>query len=83
MAFFKVRGKGLLILTRPAVLDIKIRNWVVFCWWLNPVRLHSLYKILYPKRRIESYYILGTIVSPKTILLNCSLHSSSQKLQGV
>ena len=23
--------------------------------WLNLVRLYSLYKILYPKRRIESY----------------------------
>ena len=29
-------------------------------WWLNPVRLFSLYKIVYPKRRIESYSILGT-----------------------
>ena len=29
----------------------------------------SLYKILYPKRRIESYSILGTLVSPNKILL--------------
>ena len=36
-------------------------------WWLNLVRLYSLYKILYPKRRIKSYSILGTIVSPKKI----------------
>ena len=43
--------------------------WVVFFWWLNPVRLYSLYKILYPKRRIESYSIMGTIVSPNKILL--------------
>ena len=27
---------------------------------------HSLYKIRYPKRRIYSYSILGTIVSPIT-----------------
>ena len=38
-------------------------------WWLNQVRLYSLYKILYPKRRIYSYSILGTIVSPNKILL--------------
>ena len=24
----------------------------VFLWWLSPVRLYSLYEILYPKRRI-------------------------------
>ena len=29
---------------------------------LNPVGLYPLYRILYPKRRIESYSILGTIV---------------------
>ena len=40
-------------------------------WWLNPVRLYFLYKILYPKKRIESYSILGTIVSPNKILLKC------------
>ena len=34
-------------------------------WWLSPVGLYSLYKILNPKRRIESYSILGTIISPK------------------
>ena len=28
-----------------------------------------IYKILYPKRRIYSYSILGTIVSPNKILL--------------
>ena len=38
-------------------------------WWLNLVRLYSLYNILYPKRRIESYSILGTIISPNKILL--------------
>ena len=37
-------------------------------WRLNPVRLSSLYKILYPEGRIESYSILGTIVSPNKIL---------------
>ena len=36
---------------------------VVFFWWLNLIRL------LYPKRRIESYSIMGTIVSPNKILL--------------
>ena len=38
---------------------------------LNLVRLCSLYKnqILYPKRRIQSYSRLGTIVSPNTTLL--------------
>ena len=41
----------------------------MFFWWLNLVRLYSLYKILYPKRRIESYSILGTIISPNKILL--------------
>ena len=35
---------------------------------LNPVRLCSLYKILYPGR-IESYSIMRTIVSPNKILL--------------
>ena len=38
-------------------------------WWLNPARLYSLYRLLYPKRRIESYSILGTVVSPQKILL--------------
>ena len=38
-------------------------------WWLNLVRLYSLYQILCPKRRIESYSILGTTVSPNKILL--------------
>ena len=31
-------------------------------WWLNPIRLYSLYKNTIPNRRIESYSILGTIV---------------------
>ena len=34
----------------------------------NLVRSYTLYKILYPKRRIETY-IMGTIVSPNKILL--------------
>ena len=38
-------------------------------WWLNLVSSYSLYKILYPKRRVKSYSILGTIVSPNKILL--------------
>ena len=42
---------------------------VAFFWWLNLVRLYSLYKILYPKRRIFSYSIMHTIVSPNKILL--------------
>ena len=33
-------------------------------WWLNLVRLYSVYKILYPKRRIESYSIMGTAERP-------------------
>ena len=37
--------------------------------WLNLVRFYSLYEILYPKRRIESYSIMGIIVSPNKILL--------------
>ena len=37
--------------------------------WLNLLRLYSFYKILYPKRRIESYSIMGTIVVPNKILL--------------
>ena len=42
-------------------------------WWLNLVRSYSLYKIPYPKRRIESYSRLGTIVSPnKRLLLSAS-----------
>ena len=38
--------------------------------WLNLVRLYSFYKILYPKRRIDSCSMMGTIVSPPKILLN-------------
>ena len=41
----------------------------MFFWWLNPVRFYSLYKIRYPKRRIESYSIMGTIVSPNKPLI--------------
>ena len=33
------------------------------------MRSDSCYKILYPKRRIESYFIMGTIVSPNKKLL--------------
>ena len=33
------------------------------------MRLYSLSKMLYPKRRIQSYSILGTIVSPNKVLL--------------
>ena len=29
----------------------------MFFWWFNLVRLYSLYKILYPKGKIESYSI--------------------------
>ena len=43
-----------------------------FFWWLKLVRLHALHKILYPKRRIKSYSILGTIVSPsKMLFISC------------
>ena len=42
---------------------------VMFFLWLNPVRLYSLHEILYPKTRIESYSILGTIVSQNKIPL--------------
>ena len=38
-------------------------------WWLNLESSNSLYKILYPKRRVKSYSILGTIVSPNQLLL--------------
>ena len=54
--------------------------WVILSsvcfWWLNLVRVFSLYKILFPKGGkdvtlywIECYSILGTIVSPNQILL--------------
>ena len=33
------------------------------------ITLYSLYEILYPKSRIESYSIMGTIVSPNKLLL--------------
>ena len=35
-----------------------------------------LHKILYPKRRIESYCMMGTIVSPNKILLSWGDHIS-------
>ena len=44
----------------------------VFLGGLNPERLYSLYEILYPKRKIESYSLLGTIVSPNKMLLTCT-----------
>ena len=34
---------------------------------------YSLYKILYPKGRIESYSMLSTIISPNKILLSWGL----------
>ena len=36
-------------------------------WWLKPVGLYSLYRIQHPKRRIGSYSLMGTIVSPNKI----------------
>ena len=56
-------GKGLCALTF-AMPEIGTSE-VTFFWWLNLVRFYSASKILYPKRRIESYSIFGTIVSPK------------------
>ena len=53
-----------LLVQRPLCLVLQLGS--VF-WWLSPVRLYSLYNILYPKRRIESYSIIGTIVSPNKI----------------
>ena len=50
----------------------------VFFEWLNLVRIYSLYRVLYPKRRIESYSIVGTIVSPNKILLNWDFTSQRQ-----
>ena len=38
---------------------------------IEPSKIIFLYEILYPKRRIESYSILGTIVSRNKILLTC------------
>ena len=62
-------------------LETKYAHWMelgymgsVFLWLLNLVRLYSLCKILYPKRRIESYSIRGTIVSPNKILLILGLY---------
>ena len=47
----------------------------VFFGWLDLVRLNSLHKIRYPKRRIESYSIVSIIVSPNKIRLTwrCSI----------
>ena len=36
-----------------------------FFLWLYPVRLYSLYNILYPKRRIDSYFIMDNSIPPK------------------
>ena len=36
---------------------------------VEPSKIIFVYKILYPKRRIESYSITGTLVSPNKILL--------------
>ena len=44
-------------------VDIGVMLSSVF-WWLNLVRLYPVYKIVYPKRRIQSCSLLGTIVSP-------------------
>ena len=41
-----------------------------------------LCKILYPKRRIKSYSILGTIVSPKKILLKYACRSFAGDATG-
>ena len=47
------------------------------------MRLCSLYKILYPKRRIYSYSILGAIVSPNKIPLNWrSVFTSCTDVRG-
>ena len=41
-------------------------------------------KLLYPKRRIESYSIMGTIVSPSKILLMClGLRKNRLALEGL
>ena len=52
---------------------VEFRKFSEFFWWSNLVRLYSKYKILYPKRRIESYSIMGTIVSPNKMLLKCGV----------
>ena len=61
---------ALLLVTGTKVEDNRLRGAVIqlsnVFWWCNLVRLYSLYKIIYPKRRIGSYFIMGTIVSPKT-----------------
>ena len=41
---------------------------------VQPSKIKFLISILYPKRRIESYSIMGTIVSPNKILLKCLTH---------
>ena len=38
---------------------------------VEPCKIIFPYKLLYPKRRMESYSIMGTIVSPNKILLTC------------
>ena len=49
----------------------------VFFGWLNLIRFYSLYNILYLKRRIESYSIIGTIIFPNKILLTCASSAAS------
>ena len=41
----------------------------------------SKIKILYPKRRIESYSMMGTIVSPNKMLLKCLSAQTQPKMQ--
>ena len=45
-------------------------SWVAFFWWLNPVRLYSLYRILYPKKE-------------DIILLSIGYHSIPKKKHSV
>ena len=60
--------------------DISLHLSSVF-WWLNLVRLYSLYKILYPKRKIYSYSIMGTIISPNEIQLTWDFKSHRDRLR--
>ena len=51
---------------------------------VEPSEIIFLYKIRYPKRRIESYSIMGTIVSPNKVLLVSSVVRSARlrKMSG-
>ena len=51
---------------------------------VEPSEIIFLYKIRYPKRRIESYSIMGTIVSPDKVLLVSSVVRSARlkKMSG-